>query len=344
MTPTLSTREQAKALNAIKARAHNGIIVGDVDVSGWGVRKLPDLSQYRVTGCFDCGCNRLESLVGSPHAVDRDFHCDSNPGLSLVGSPDYVGGSFYCESCKLTTLAGAPRRIIGSLEYEDNPVYGNEGEAEAKVFRRLGRSRSVEEARSTRAAPLRMTPLQQGIVNLIFSRVRDGVIHGDVSFDGVHFDRLPDLSRYVVQGDFDVGLCELASLVGSPKEVAGALICQHNKLKNFVGAPKIVGGSVYCWMSGLMSLNGSPEYVGGNFIVDNNRIRSLVGSPKVVGKVFQCSNNALKSLRGISPKIGGEIKYRGNPVYGNESDEDQKILRGLAKSALAEDLVGRLLR
>lgn len=189
-----------------------------------------------------------------------------------------------------------------------------------------------------------MTPLQQDIVNSILSRVKDGVIHGDVSFDSVHFDRLPDLSRYVVQGDFDVGWCELTSLVGSPKEVAGALICQHNNLKNFVGAPKIVGGSVYCWMSGLTTLKGAPEYVGGNFIVDNNRLKSLAGSPKVVGKVFQCSNNLLTSLRGISPKIGGEIKYTGNPVYGNESDEDLKLLRSLSKGALAEDLVDRLIQ
>ena len=80
---------------------------GSIDVNGnvWlsnkGLTELP-LVFNKVSGYFDCSCNRLTSLKGSPKWVGSYFSCSKNKLKSLEFSPDYVGYFFSCEYNDLT--------------------------------------------------------------------------------------------------------------------------------------------------------------------------------------------------------------------------------------------------
>ena len=51
---------------------------------------------------FNCNCNKLTTLKGSPKWVGGSFSCINNQLTSLEFSPDYVGGWFDCRWNNLT--------------------------------------------------------------------------------------------------------------------------------------------------------------------------------------------------------------------------------------------------
>jgi hypothetical protein len=68
---------------------------GNVDLLWYRLTELP-LNFNRVTGYFNCNCNKLTTLKGSPKWVGGSFSCINNQLTSLEFSPDYVGGWFDC--------------------------------------------------------------------------------------------------------------------------------------------------------------------------------------------------------------------------------------------------------
>ena len=130
---------QAKAKEYIKDKN-----VGDFDISGLGLTTLPALlKNLKIGKSFDCGYNRLDSLVGAPTgvggkfdcryniltslvgapvSVGLDFFCGFNQLDSLVGAPTSVGGGFYCNNNKLKSLVGAPTSVGGSFYCNNNKL------------------------------------------------------------------------------------------------------------------------------------------------------------------------------------------------------------------------------
>ena len=118
---------QAKAKEYIKDKN-----VGDFDISGLGLTTLPALlKNLKIGGSFDCGYNRLDSLVGAPTSVGRDFLCNDNKLTSLVGAPTSVGLGFYCNNNKLTSLVGSPTSVGGDFLCDNNAVKFTEKQVRA---------------------------------------------------------------------------------------------------------------------------------------------------------------------------------------------------------------------
>ena len=97
--------------------------------------ELPEiLKNVSVDGSFDCGNNKLTSLINAPKFVGGSFYCGHNKLTSLVGAPTNVGGSFYCGNNELTSLEGAPTSVgrnfdcsyndLTSLEFAPKTVGG----------------------------------------------------------------------------------------------------------------------------------------------------------------------------------------------------------------------------
>ena len=119
------------------------------------------------------------------------------------------------------------------------------------------------------------------------------VIKGKLLLSGKELDKLPNLSRVIVEGDF---------------------FCSNNNLTDLEGAPQKVGGTFYCGDNNITSLEGCPREVGGDFYCCDNQLTSLKGGPQKVGGSFFCYNNKLTDLKGIAGEIGGRISCHGNQL------------------------------
>ena len=89
-------------------------VYGSVSLYNKNLTALP-LKFGNVTSDFDCGCNYLTNLVGSPKVVGGYFNCSYNELTSLEDSPNIIDGSFACQGNKLTSLKGAPDKVNGSF-------------------------------------------------------------------------------------------------------------------------------------------------------------------------------------------------------------------------------------
>lgn len=136
-----------------------------------------------------------------------------------------------------------------------------------------------------------------------------------LNLQDVDMEKLPDLSKVIIIGDFYCGENWLTSLEGSPKEVHGNFDCFRNNLTDLKGAPKKVSGNFICKKNDLVSLEGAPEEIGGYFDCSYNELTTLKGSPKKIGKDFECSLNKLTSLEGAPEEIEGNFlcTYRDEP-------------------------------
>ena len=86
--------------------------------------ELPEiLKNVSVGGTFDCGNNKLTSLINAPKYVDGTFYCHYNNLTSLKGLKETViNENFYCTDNKLTSLEGAPKTVNGHFFCYQNPV------------------------------------------------------------------------------------------------------------------------------------------------------------------------------------------------------------------------------
>jgi hypothetical protein len=101
---------------------------GDLDLSGFNphrlkLTKLPEiLKNVSVDGSFDCGNNKLTSLINAPKSVVISFYCGTNYLTSLEGAPTSVGISFYCGNNELTSLEFAPTSVGRNFDCSHNEL------------------------------------------------------------------------------------------------------------------------------------------------------------------------------------------------------------------------------
>lgn len=85
--------------------------------------ELPEiLKNVSVDGSFDCGNNKLTSLINAPKSVVISFYCGTNHLTSLEGAPTSVGISFYCGNNELTSLEFAPTSVGRNFDCSHNEL------------------------------------------------------------------------------------------------------------------------------------------------------------------------------------------------------------------------------
>lgn len=72
---------------AFKRENGKTVVLGDVYLSGRGLKQLPDFSSVEVRGSFYCNNNLLKSLEGAPRKVTGAFECQDNFLTTLEGCP-----------------------------------------------------------------------------------------------------------------------------------------------------------------------------------------------------------------------------------------------------------------
>jgi hypothetical protein len=82
---------------------------------------LPPIVIDKVTGYFDIGGKKLNSLKYSPRRVMDFFDCRWNNLKDLEGGPLFVGDDFYCSKNPLDSFLGHPEYIKGELSFTLNP-------------------------------------------------------------------------------------------------------------------------------------------------------------------------------------------------------------------------------
>ena len=241
----------------------------DLNLIGYFLLELPDLSDLNIVGDFKCSYNQLTSLKGAPNTVGRCFDCSSNQLTSLEGAPNTVGGDFYCSNNQLTNLKGAPDSVM-DFRCSNNQLISLEG-APSKVGGEF--SCHHNKLTSLNGAPK--------IVMDTFSCSKNQL----TSLDGA-----PDN----VEGDFNCHSNKLTSLKGAPNIVEGDFICMYNELTSLKYAPKKVGRHFACnnnKLTSLTNLKGAPITIDGNFHCEENILTSLEGAPSYVGEEFSCLMN-----------------------------------------------------
>jgi hypothetical protein len=101
LTPHESGAEQFLNERKVKYEKHADgrlVVPGNLNVSGLGLKHLPDLSSVTVEGCFDCSKNKLADLKGSPAAVGRQYICTYNDLKDLSGITRTIGEDVICSN------------------------------------------------------------------------------------------------------------------------------------------------------------------------------------------------------------------------------------------------------
>ena len=246
---------------------------GMLDLSGLGLKKLPDLSGVEVTGTFICRDNSLENLQGAPYKVGGSFYCNSNKLTDLYGAPKFVKGDFYCTYSNLETLEGAPQFVGGSFVCLGNALKNLQG-APREVGGIFDCSRNMLETlkgspeivgKDFNCSHNKLHSLdyisEEIGGKVIYSNnlfiVQDGkeydldklpagfVIEGDLDLSGMKLKKLPDLSEVIVKGDFICSDNELESLRGLPKEIGGNFDFSRNNIQEIKWLPVVKGSVIY---------------------------------------------------------------------------------------------------
>ena len=101
-----------KAIGADYKKDNNGRITvnGDLNLSGLGLSRLPDLRDVTVTGGINVSNNKLLTLEGLPTAPVKFLDASSNLLVCFAGATPEVTGEFnYKDCCYLMTTLGAPK-------------------------------------------------------------------------------------------------------------------------------------------------------------------------------------------------------------------------------------------
>ena len=182
---------------------------------------------------------------------------------------------------------------------------------------------------------------QDGVKYNLYDMPDGFVIKGDLDLEdleGCGISKLPDLSKVIVEGNFNCGGTNITNLKGSPKKVGGNFWCDDcTKLKSLKGAPREVGGSFICEGCSITDLEGAPKVVGGNFYCrfENYLLSSLQGAPQKVGGKFDC-NGDFEEKYGLRSGFSVEDLHK-SPLY-IEEKKQKKI------DAKLKDLRNKVMR
>lgn len=95
---------------------------GNVDLFKKKLYKIP-IQFNEVKGYFNCACNQLKSLKGSPKIINDYFSCNTNKLISLKFGPNIIKGDIICYKNELLSLDYLP--IIYGVLYCDDWLKGN---------------------------------------------------------------------------------------------------------------------------------------------------------------------------------------------------------------------------
>jgi hypothetical protein len=85
---------------------------GDVGMSDMNLTEI-SVKFGNVTGYFNCGFNKLTSLVGAPQSVGGCFDCSYNKLTNFLNGLKSVGDDLICYNSQLVSLEGFPVSLGG---------------------------------------------------------------------------------------------------------------------------------------------------------------------------------------------------------------------------------------
>ena len=99
---------------------------GTAKLWGCNLTKLPDLSDIRVTGDFECFTNDLTTLEGSPQSIGGNYNAYNNPLKSLKGVSEFIGGTFYSDQFSDADYRKyiEAQKLKQDLDPESNDLFG----------------------------------------------------------------------------------------------------------------------------------------------------------------------------------------------------------------------------
>ena len=178
----------------------------------------------------------------------------------------------------------------------------------------------------------RRTISQEGIEYDLYNLPEGFVIKGGLNLGRNMYMKLPDLSKVIVEGDFDCRGCHLKSFVGAPKKVTGDFNGFGNEVTSLEGMTEEVGGNCNLSRNKLTSLEGSLRKVGNSLNLDRNpQLTSLEHIPEV-GYAILCEETGVTSLAGISKadtvfcKASVAKQYFEDGKYADRDDNDLCML------------------
>ena len=138
------------------------------------------------------------------------------------------------------------------------------------------------------------------------------IVNGNLKLSHKGLKKLPNLSEFIIKGNFWCDGNELTSLEGAPKHVERDFDCSNNHLTSLDYAPQNVGGSYDCSNNYLTSLEGVPAEIKGEFDCSHNFLVNLKYAPQKVGQGFRCSYNQLTSLEGGPVEVNSSYDCSNN--------------------------------
>ena len=130
-------------------------------------------------------------------------------------------------------------------------------------------------------------------MNVFFKKDENGfcVVDGSVNLLCKNLDRLPNLSRAIIKGNFTCAYNNLTTLEGAPHAVLGHFACNGNQITDLTGAPQTIKGDFNCSENRLINLKGAPQEGVRTFNASENKLTSLDGAPMYIDGLFECADN-----------------------------------------------------
>ncbi len=99
---------------------------GNVNLADKGLTEIP-FKMGEIKGDFNCGNNKLKSLINGPSVVSGDYFCDGNLLYSLEGVALIIGNNFDCSFSLLKSLSHGPTHVGKNYNCSNNQLINLEG-------------------------------------------------------------------------------------------------------------------------------------------------------------------------------------------------------------------------
>ena len=225
------------------------IFVGDLDLSNSNLTKLPDLSNVILEGNFDCSCNWLPSLKGTPKIIKGSFNCSFNELNTLDYGPNNSIWDYNCSHNKLTSLKGVPSIIRHDFDCSYNSL----------ITLKNGPSKVEHNYYCS----------HNKLITLEYSP-----IYPIWAYNCSH-NKLESLNGCLsILFEFNCSHNNLKTLENGPRPnyPMWNYNCSHNKLISLKGSPSIIRHDFDCSYNNLTVLEEKPQTIGNNFDYTHNSI------------------------------------------------------------------------
>lgn len=145
-----------------------------------------------------------------------------------------------------------------------------------------------------------------GIENCILNGDATIMAKGDIDLYSKDLAALPDLTRVILHGNFNVGMNRLTSPKGSPLIVYGHVNYGSNKMTTLEGGAHTVTGVYNCSGNELTSFKHAPAECL-SLMADINKFENLKFSPRVT-KIIDVCATPIKNLQHLNCGPDTEIR------------------------------------